>query len=138
MAVFEPIKVRGLAEFSKGLRKLDGEAVKGLRLAQNEAAKVLVDATRPKVPARSGRARATVKARSTRTAARVSVGGNRAPYYQWLDWGGKVGRARSVERRYLSGGRYLYPALVQQRDTIEATLERQLAAVVRRAGLDVD
>lgn len=132
------ISVSGLAEFNRGLRKLDKDAPKGLRVALNGAADVLVDRTTPLIPRRSGAAARSLKAKSTRTSARVSVGGRRAPYYPWLDFGGRTGRGRSVERPFYSEGRYLYPTLRRTRPEIERSLETELVAVARAAGLDVD
>ncbi len=132
------ISVTGLAEFNRGLRKLDKDAPKGLRLALNEAAELLVDRTRPLIPRRTGAAAKSLKARSTRTSARVAVGGRSAPYYPWLDFGGRTGRNRSVERPFYTDGRYLYPTLRKVRPEIEEALRGALVKVARDAGLDVD
>lgn len=132
------IGVEGLAQFNRGLRKLDAEAPKGLRIALNGAAELLIDRTRPLIPTRTGAARASLKAQSTRTSARVAVGGRKAPYYPWLDFGGKTGRNRSVDRRFYTDGRYLYPTLARVRPEIEEALGQALTAVARDAGLDVD
>lgn len=132
------IRVEGLAAFNRGLRKLDTEAPKGLRIALNEAAELLIDHTRPLIPRRTGAAAASLKAQSTRTSARVAVGGRKAPYYPWLDFGGKTGRNRSVDRKFFTDGRYLYPTLRRVRPQIEEALGQALIAVARDAGLDVD
>ena len=132
------VGVTGLAEFNRGLRKLDSEAPKGLRIALNGVADLLVQRTIPLIPRRSGAAASSLKAKSTRTSARVSVGGRRAPYYPWLDFGGKTGIRRSVDRPFYSEGRYLYPTLRKIRPEIEDALETALTDVARRAGLDVD
>lgn len=131
------IRVEGLAAFNRGLRKLDTEAPKGLRIALNGAAELLIDRTRPLIPKRTGAARASLKAQSTRTSARVAVGGRKAPYYPWLDFGGKTGRNRSVDRRFYTDGRYLYPTLGRMRSEIEKALGAALTQVARDAGLDV-
>lgn len=135
----EPIRVQGLAEFNRALRRLDAEAPKGLRLAHNTAANIVVDAAQPRMPRKSGRAQASVKARSTRTATRVSAGSNRAPYVPWLDYGGE-GRVkgRPSKREFRKGGRYVYPAFHDNRDKVEDALEQGLLQVVTSAGLVVD
>jgi hypothetical protein len=132
------ISIEGLAEFNRGLRKLDKEAPKALRIALNGAADLLVARTVPLIPRRSGRAAKSLKARSTRTSARVAVGGRNAPYYPWLDFGGKTGRNRSVDRPFYSEGRYLYPTLRRIRPEIENVLRSGIVAVAQDAGLDVD
>lgn len=132
------VKVQGLAEFSRALRKLDAEAPKGLRLAANEAANLLIGKTRPLIPRRTGKAAASLKAKSTRTLVRVSMGGPRAPYMPWLDYGGRVGRKKSVVRPFIKEGRYLYPTYHANRDEFERVLRTALVKVAQGAGLEVD
>jgi hypothetical protein len=132
------IRVTGLAELNRALRQLDKDAPKRLRVAFNDAAELLVSRARPKVPSRSGNARASMKAKSTRTMARVSVGGTKARYYPWLDFGGKTGIGGSVVRPFFKEGRYVYPTLREIRPDILANLEQGLRDVVRSTGMDVD
>ena len=136
--VIEPIKIEGLAEFTRNLRKLDADLPKALRVAMNGAAKVVVDWAQPKVPRRSGRAARSIKARSTRSAVRVAGGSARVPYYPWLDFGGKVGPARSVSRPYRKEGRYLWAALAAKRDEVQRVTEQALLDAARSAGVEVD
>jgi hypothetical protein len=138
VAAIEPIKITGLAEFNRDLRKLDAELPKVLRLAHNEAAQLIVDYARPRVPTKTGRAAASIKAKSTRTETRVSGGSKRASYYPWLDFGGRVGPKRSVHRPFIKQGRYLYPALGANYDKFVALLEEKLIDVARQAGVEVE
>lgn len=137
MAVIEPIKVKGLAEFSRNLRKINGELPKSLRVASNEAAQIVVTWAKSHVHSRSGRAASSIKAKSTRTEARVSGGGTKVPYYPWLDFGGKVGRHRSVQRKYIKAGRYIYPGYTENMDQVNAALLAALLDVVRQADMEV-
>lgn len=130
-----PIRIEGLAEFSRSLRKLDADVPKALRLAFNEAAEVVVQRVRPTIPKRTGRAAASLKVKSTRTQARIAVGGPRAPYYPWLDFGGRVGRKKSVKRPFIKEGRYLFPGLRKSQPDVQKVLERALSGVIRAAGL---
>jgi hypothetical protein len=132
------IKVVGLNEFRKGLRQLDRTLPKGVRLALNDAANVLVDATRPGIPHRTGSAAASLRAQSTQTTARVAVGGPKAPYYPWLDFGGRVGRERSVVRPFYKEGRYLFPTLKKKRNDIQAAMLNALSELARESGIEVD
>lgn len=135
------IKITGLKEFSRGLRKMDKDLPKGLRLAANTAANVVVDAAKPKVPlgpGKGGHARTSIKAASTRTAARVSAGGTKFSYYPWLDFGGAVGRNNSVKRPFLKSGRYIYPAYKAHKDQFQGVLYDELVKVAANAGLGVD
>jgi len=107
-------------------------------MAFNGAADVVVNDARPRVAKRSGRAAGTVKARSTQTASRVVGGGNKAPYYPWLDFGGRVGRMRSVVRPFLKTGRYIYDAYFDNRARYGELLERGLLDVAASAGVEVE
>jgi len=137
--MIEPVKVKGLAEFSRALKTLDADLPKGLRIAMNGAADHLIGATRPQIPRRTGRAAASLKAKSTRTAVRIGVGGRVAPWYPWLDFGGegKV-KGRPPKRPFVKEGRYLYPTLRRDRDSFQRIMETALVGVAEGAGLGVD
>lgn len=132
------VGITGLAETNRSLRRLGSDAPKGLRIALNTVADILVVETRKDVPRRTGAAQASLKAKSTRTSARVSAGGRKAPYYSWLDFGGRTGRRRSVIRPFYKEGRYIYPTLRRIRPEIQEALDRAIVDVARSAGLDVD
>lgn len=137
MGLVDPIKVDGLAKFSRDLRKVDAELPKALRVSFNRAAGIVVDWAQPRVPRRSGRASRSVKARSTRTAVRVAAGGPRVPYFPWLDFGGKVGRRRSVDRPYKKSGRYLWAGYAANRDQVADVMADELRKVASSTGWDV-
>lgn len=133
------IQVTGLAQLSRGLKAVDPEAPKQLRLALNSAAGLLVDRTRPTIPQDTGAARRSLVARSTRTSARVAIGGKKARYVPWLDYGGEGRRrGRPPARPFIKGGRYLYPTLGKIRPEIEQQLHDGISAVIRSAGLEED
>lgn len=132
------IAVQGLREFNRSLRRLDSEAPKGLRLALNGVAAFVVGKIAPTIPRRKGKARASLKVASTRTAARIRVGGSKAPYFPWLDYGGKTGRNRSVSRPFIKTGRYVYPGLARHRPEVAALVQEALEDLARDAGLELD
>jgi hypothetical protein len=144
--VRDPITVEGLAQFSRNLKKIDNDLPKALRVALNQGSGLVVDFAHRNMPARSGRARRSVKAISTRTEARVKGGGTRAPYYPWLDFGGRVGRGRtgkgtgSVHRRFVRDGRYIYGGYYKVKGSgeLERVLTKALLDVVESAGIEVD
>lgn len=80
MAAIEPIKIQGLAEFNRDLRRLDKDLPKVLRQAHNVGAQLVVDWAQPKIKSVSGRTRRSVRATSTRTESRVTGGGARVPW----------------------------------------------------------
>lgn len=130
------VEVGGLSQLSRALKQVDKEAPKQLRIGLNEAAQLLIDRTKPKIPQNTGAARRSMVARSTRTSARVAVGGKKAPYFPWLDFGGQ-GRikGRPAPRQFLREGRYVYPTLRQIRPEIEQKLQDSITAVISGAGL---
>lgn len=134
----EAIKIDGLTQFVRNLKKIDSDLPKTLRQGFNDAAQIIVDYAKPKVPKRSGAAASTIKARSTASAVRVSEGGNKAPYMPWLDFGGRVGRRRSIQRPFLRQGRFLYAGLEAEGDKVHDAIEGALLGAVAAAGIEVD
>jgi hypothetical protein len=135
----DAIQVTGLRELVKTLRQISSDMPKAVRLALNQSAELVINRARPDIPTRSGKAARSIRPQSTRTAVRVSAGGNRAPYYPWLDFGGRTGRRRATVRPFHTDGRYLYPAYYKLRDSGEFTevMSAALVEVARSAGLEV-
>lgn len=131
------VSVDGLKQFTRSLKDLDAALPKQVRVALNASADFLIGRAQPKIPTRSGAARASLRARSSRTAVRIAVGGRRAPYYPWLDFGGRVGPDDSVARPFLTEGRYLYPTLRQDREKFTKIMAGALTDLATGAGLDV-
>lgn len=136
--MIEKVGVEGLSKFSRSLKQVSSEAPKALRIALNGASDYLITEARPLIPSRTGAARASLKASSTRTAVRVSEGGPKAPYMPWLDYGGRTGPNRSVERPFRKEGRYLYPTLHKSREHFTDLLASAIVGVAEHAGLDVN
>lgn len=130
------IRIEGLRELQAGLRKMDGQSQKQLRLVFNEAAQIVADTAGARVPTRTGRARASLGAKSGQREATVKGGSGAAPYYPWLDFGGRVGRNRSVSRPFLKEGRYIYAAFRDRRATIQKAIEDGVEKLIRDSGLE--
>jgi hypothetical protein len=140
MGAESAIQIEGLAQFVRNLKKLDSDLPKAVRVAFNGAADLVVSGAQGKVPRHTGRAARSIKAQSTRTEARVSAGGNKAPYYPWLDFGGRVGKSKSVYRPVLKSGRYIYPTFFALRSSgqFEKVMTGALLDVARSAGIEVE
>lgn len=134
----EPIKIEGLAQFSRALRKIDNEAPKALRVINNQAAEIVLNTALPWVPHKTGRARASMVLRSTRTDARITEGGNKAPHMPWLDFGGRVGIRKTVERPFRKTGRFIYVAYDAKREAVSDVIYRGLARLIVESGLEVE
>lgn len=154
MAENETIRVVGLADLRKALRQIEQTLPRELGAGLAEAAAIVADAARPKVPRRSGAAQASIKVRKKQGAAALAVGGAKAPYYPWLDFGGTVGRGRvaagnkqraggefggtagSVKRKVIRGGRYIYPTLREKDAEVKAKVDEVVVRLAKRAGFE--
>lgn len=134
----DAIQIRGLAEFVRNLKALDSELPKVLRKTFNTAGETIVMEARSRVPSKSGAAAKSVRAQSTPKAFRITGGSKRVPYYPWLDFGGKVGRGKSVSRPFQKDGRYIYASYFKHRDGLAAALEAGLIEAAQSAGVEVD
>lgn len=133
----EMIRISGLRELNAALKRADVELPKKVRLSLNDATEGIADDAGRHFPQRSGRGARSYKARSTRTAARVVMGGAKARYVPWMDFGGQ-GRVagRPAKRPFIRTGRYLFPALERRRPEYLADLERVLVEVAVEAGFE--
>lgn len=130
-----PIEIEHLSELQSALRRAQSDLPKALELFLAAAAETTAGDAQGLVPrGPSGAARASLRA----VGPRVTGGGPRAPYFGWLEFGGRTGIDKSVERRFVRGGRYVWPAFDANRKRLLATLDEDVADVVRRAGLDVE
>lgn len=130
------IEVHGLKEFQGAVRQVDRALGPALRKGLNEVAQIVVDAAVPLVPVRSGDAAGSIKAGSTQRAANIKVGGSAAPYFPWLDFGGRTGRNKSVKRPFIQRGRYIYPSLASKKDETHDKLDEVLRRLATDAGFD--
>jgi hypothetical protein len=132
------IQVTGLREFQRALKSMDTDLPKQIRVALNGAAELVIKYAEPRIPTKTGRGRASLKARSSQREARIAMGGKRAVYMPWLDFGGQGKRkGRPSARPFIKEGRYIYPGLAANRDEITATMTDALAELARGAGLEM-
>jgi hypothetical protein len=132
------IETQGIKEFQAALRQMNAGLPKLLRLVFNEAGQLIVDYAQAHIENRSGRAKSSIKARSTQRAGQVSIGGARAPYVPWLDFGGEGRRrGRPAARPFIREGRYVYRGLRLKHDAVTAAMAKGLADLAHQAGLDV-
>jgi hypothetical protein len=136
------IKVVGIPDLQKALKLIDKGLAAELAEGLMEAAEIVRSAAVPLIPERSGDARASVKVRKQGRAAALAVGGSKAPYYGFLDFGnitgqgGAVGRADSVGRPFIKSGRYIYPSLARNRDKVAAKVDEVIERLATKAGFE--
>lgn len=133
----EAVSIDGARQLARSLKAVNAELPKQLRRELNTVADLVVTGAKARVPARSGAARRSIRPASLPSAVRISGGGARAPYYPWLDFGGRVGRGKSVKRPFLKSGRYVYPAFFRERARVVDAIGDAVVRTVESAGLDV-
>lgn len=134
----DPIRVEGLRELQAALRAVDGQAQKQLRLVLNDAANIVVRGAQSRAPVRSGAYRDSIRASSGQREAKVSGGSSKVAYAGWIDFGGAVGRNRSVKRPFIKVGRYVYPTYYDHKVEILEKLNEGLAKLIVDSGLVAD
>lgn len=102
-----------------------------------DSARMIVNEAQSRVPRRTGAARASLDVENTPAGAEIVAGGRRAPYYGWLDFGGRTGRKNSVLRAYVANGRYLYPAVTAGLTDIQRAAEQGVKSAGEKAGVTV-
>lgn len=132
----DPIRITGLRDLQAQLKALDGESQKQLRLVLNRAAEIVAAGARAKAPVRTGAYQSTIKVASSQREARVKAGSARVPYAGFLDFGGAVGRNKSVHRTFISQGRYVYPTYYAHQPQILDVLTQGLSTLITTAGLE--
>jgi hypothetical protein len=134
----DKIKIEGLREFQRALKDAEAGTPKMLRDVLNAAVGEVIDYARPRIPKRTGRAAASLKARSSQRAARLAMGGQKAPYMPWLDFGGEgKRRGRPAPRPFIREGRYVYHALAVRKVEITQIMADGMTELARTAGLEV-
>lgn len=136
MTTIQPIKVEGLVEFQRALKAADGESQKKLRVVLNDVSATVVSGASRRVPRRSGKAAGSYRAQSSQREARVVAGGKKVPYVGWLEFGGTIGRDKSQRRPFVKSGRYLWPTVAANRESLEKALQKALIDLAREMGLE--
>lgn len=132
----DAIRIEGLNEFVRGIKRLNNDAPKILRVAFNQAGTTILNEARGDVPSRTGAARGSVRGASTQKAFRIVGGSKKVPYYPWLDFGGTT--PRGGKRPFKKDGRYIYASYFKHRDELGVLLEAALIDAARAAGVEVD
>lgn len=130
------VEVDGLDEFTDATERLRRELPDVAKTSAENAAEMVYKDARPRVVVgRTGRASGSLKLKGDR----VEAGGSRAPYYGWLDFGGRAGRRRTNRRPYQPRGRYIYRSFfdLKGKDKFLDGAEDELEQAANRAGLEV-
>ena len=120
------VEIEGVREFHRALAKFDPELNKALKAEMKTVADTVAESARAAMPSKSGRARGSVRSGADNKGPYVAGGKKSVPYVGWLDFGSRrpvTGQPRSYGPWFRSGagparGRFIYPAIDQQKDTI--------------------
>lgn len=134
------IEIEGLDEFRKAVKQLEALDNKMVKEAGNKAADAVIDRAAPQFPRQTGKARSSIRSGSSQRVIKVKLGSAKAKHAPWLDFGGNVGKNKSVNRKFIKNGRYLYPTYFKLRDSgaIAEILGDELYNAAKQAGLDVE
>lgn len=141
MADVSTVRIEGINEVAKALRGISKEASKELRVGMKGIAEMVATDARGRVPKKTGKAAKSIRARGTTKGAAITEGNAKAPHMPWLDYGGStkvLGRGNRVQRPFVPGGRYLYPAIGANSAKISAKAEELITDLARKHGLDVE
>lgn len=142
------VQVRGLKEVQKALKAIDKDLPKGLRTEFLVVARAVVGTAQGNAPRVSGRAAGSIRPRAAQTGAGIAFGGNAAPYFPWLDFGGTTGKGHrpgaaysgSVKRPWMGrpgDGRYVYPSIAEMTPEIEQAANDAVINLAKAAGFEV-
>lgn len=102
------VKARGLDGFQHELTVSRDRLIDGTRSLMSELADETADDARSR--ARRGQ-KTGASMNSIRGVGPVVRAGDDVPWYGFADFGGRVGKKRSIYRKYIKGGRWLFPAV---------------------------
>lgn len=131
------VKVVGLVELRKALKQVSTELPKEMKTGFKAIAQSIASGAQDKMPSISGKAKGSIKPRASASGASIVFGGSAAPYEPFLDFGGKVGRNKSVVRPFIKEGRYLYPTIKEKNTEIMEAVDKLITKVAESAGFDI-
>lgn len=137
------VEVEGLREFLRGLKKLDPELDKAIKTELKGVAEEVASDARQLAPSKSGRARGSIRSGADARGPYLAGGKKSVPYFGWLDFGARTpvaGNPRSYGPWFRSGagpkdGRFIYPAIRRNKQTIQEGGEQALANALDASGL---
>lgn len=125
------VRIDGLREFQRALRRADKDMPKQLRHEWNDIAEDVAAEARSRVPVRSGALRESIRPQSQQRYGQVVMGRAAVPYAGWIEFGGR----RPHERDFVKAGRYLFPVADEMEQEIRRRSERMVDKLATRAGL---
>lgn len=134
------IELRGILELQRAFKQVDKDLPDELKAEFLKVARDVANEAMSKVPSRSGRAAASIKPKASKRGASIAFGGNAAPYFPWLNFGGTTGRGHgpggggAIARDRVTPDRYIYSTIEAKRDETRQAVDHALEKVIGSAG----
>lgn len=122
------VEVIGGRELRKALNEVGGAANDELIALHKRMAQMVLDRALPNIPMRSGKLKKSAKAVGTKASARVQIGKKALPYAGVIHYGNP--------RRNIKPQPFLTNALEEVDEIVVSQYRREIAALVRRYGLE--
>jgi len=130
------VEIRGIKELGRAFKQIDDDLAPELKSRFMGIASDVATTAQGKVPRISGKAAGSIKPRASVRGASIAFGGTAAPYMPWLNFGGRVGRRKSIVRERVTPDRYIYTTIGQKRDDISDAADDAIVDVARHAGFE--
>lgn len=124
MAEAKHVRAGQLSELRTALREVSDEIADVVHAELEDIAKTVAADARSRVPRNTGKAAATYRAEGA-----TVTWGTGVAYVPWLEFGGAVGRKKSIKRPYQRKGRYVYPAIAEHMADVEKRIDDLIEAV---------
>lgn len=129
----DAIRIQGLDEFRQSLAAVEPAAA--IQMATQAAGAAIIADAKARVPRDSGAAQASIRGEQTPAGFTVVGGGGRAPYFGWLEYGGRL--RQGPDRPRDRDGRYIGGAFKRYEPQLQPALEAALTDELESAGLEV-
>ncbi len=126
----EAIRIDGLRELSRALKKVEDGLQKEIPRRLKPIAERVAGIAAGRINSRSGRLAGSLRAFATQRAAGVRMGSARLPYAGPYEFGGYP-----EGRPFIPEGRAIYPTFKEQAPRVESEVVDVLNDLVRQAGL---
>ena len=155
------VGIDGLSQLQRQLKQLSPATKRAFGVELKRIVDFVAEDVRSQMPEKSGKAKRSVRVIFSGGYLAIKAGGPNAPYYPWLDFGGKLhttgaktivvgpkkgqqgpsrlvhsaGRKLGSERPFIKEGRWIYPTIARQRPAIYAAARAAVDKAKRAAGL---
>jgi hypothetical protein len=138
----QTVEIVGFADFLADLKRMPADMQAELVSELKTVAEIVARSAARKVPTRTGNAIASIVSKGSTSGASVGEGGSSAPYMKWLDFGSRTPRTGNsrMEGPWRGsgagpkGGRFIYPAIVEQSSAVNKAMTQAVEKASKRAG----